>query len=236
MTATTQNPFTPNHNTHILNFWFSNTDGEYEHIEANFVSDKRQVVCKTESGDTFKMFSAKNLTTTEIATKFVDMLQGGYRLSKGERLPMWKGIRPLQCRASARKRKFQKRVHTATGGRPTALQNTSVKSIADCFCIDGTLPTFTKVKNPCEQTFFCPTSRFGDGGAPDEFLHSVHQVKGGSDHKIVTMTYYNYDLDKDIKRYLVVDSQGAEISEHTTMKDAKHKVALLGWEKSHSVA
>ena len=233
-TSTTQNPFTPNHNTHILNFWFRNSDGEYELIEANH-SSTHQVTCTTESGVTFKMFSTKNLTATEIAVKFVDMLQGGYRLSKGERVQMWKGIRPLQCRASARKRKFQERVHTATNGRPTGLQNTSVKSIADCFYTEGALPSFTKVKNPCEQTFFCPTSRYGDGGAPDEFLHSVHQVKGGSDHKIVTMTYYNYNTDKDHKRYIVVNGS-EEISEHTTMKCAKEKVALLEWEKSHSVA
>lgn len=235
MTITTQNPFTPNHNTHILQFWFRNSDGEYELIDANFVSDTQQVVCTTDSGVTFKMFSAKNLTITEIATKFVDMLQGGYRLSKGERVQMWKGIRPLQSRATSRQRRFEKRVHTATNGRPTGLQNTSVKSIADCFYIEGTVPSFTKVKNPCEQTFFCPTSRYGDGGAPDEFLHSVHQVKGGSDHKIVTMTYYNYSTDTDHKRYIVVNGS-EEISEHTSMRCAKEKVALLEWEKSHSVA
>ena len=236
--TTTTNPFTPNYDNHLLGFWFQNAEGENQVIYPKYHSDRSVVVCEVDGEDTiFTMFSTVGMTPQEIAEYYIDCVNGYYKGKWEDRTARYKGVRSLLDRCEDRNSDFKKALETATGGRMTANHDSSLKRIMGSIdYTDGEIPSFSKVKGADLNDYWYPTSRYGDAGASDESTVSVHQVKGGSDHKIVTMTYYNYNTDRNIKRFIVVDSQGAEISEHTTMKDAKHKVALLEWEKSHSVA
>lgn len=238
MTATinTVNPFITHHNCHILGFWFENADGENQLIYPQYLHAEQKVVCKVDGEDTtFTMFSTVGMTPQEIAEHFIDCIQNRWYGKWNERQPRYNGVCVLLDRCEDRHNAFKKALETATGGRMTGNSDLSLKRIIeDVDYTDGDLPSFTKVKGADLEDYFYPTSRYGDAGGPDEHTISVHQIKGGSDHKIVTMTYYNYYTDKSIKRFLVVNGDSDLISEHTTMKDAKHKVALLEWNKAHS--
>lgn len=230
MTTSTQNPFTPNYNTWLLGFWFQNAEGENQVIYPKYSHEEQKVVCKVDGEDTtFTMFSTVGMTPQEVAEHYIDCVNGYYKGKWEDRKARYKGVRSLLDRCEDRHSVFKKALENATGGRTTANHDSSLKRImSDIDYTDGEIPSFSKVKVNLDGYWY-PTSRYGDAGSSDESTVSVHQVKGGSDHKIVTMTYYNYNTDRNIKRFIVVDSQGAKISEHTTMKDSKHKVALLGW-------
>lgn len=228
----TVNPFITHHNCWLQGFWFQTADGNNDVIYPQYLH-KEQVVVANVGGETtfstFTMFSTVGMTPQEIAEHYIDCVNGYYCGKWENRKARYKGVRSLLDRCEDRHSAFSKALEKATGGRMTANRDSSLKRIVeDVDYTTGDLPQFSKVKVDLTDYWY-PTSRFGDGGASDEETISVHQVKGGSEHKIVTMTYYNYDLDKDIKRYLVVGSDRALISEHTTLKDAKHKVALLEW-------
>jgi len=230
------NPFITHHNCWLQGFWFQNADGENQVIYPQYLHNEQKVVCKVDGEDTtFTMFSTVGMTPREIAEYYIDCVNGYYCGKWEDRKARYKGVRSLLDRCEDRHSAFKKALETATGGRTTANRDSSLKRIVeDVDYTDGDLPSFSKVKGADLSDYWYPTNRYGDAGASDESTVSVHQVKGGSDHKIVTMTYYNYYTDKSIKRFLVVDGDSALISEHTTMKDAKHKVALLEWNKAHS--